>query len=89
MRVPPYGLSVHRMGSEITTKRAVICVPRVFILLLVLYFTSWCSDMDEERYLALLGYIKSQEYPAGLTRSEKYILKRASKSYEVVGDQLY
>ncbi len=45
--------------------------------------------MDEERYLALLGYIKSQEYPAGLTKSEKYILRRASKSYEVVGDQLY
>ncbi len=53
------------------------------------YLASWCSDMDEELYLVLLGYIKSREYPAGLTKSEKYILRRASKSYEVVGDQLY
>ena len=45
--------------------------------------------MEEERYLALLGYIKGQEYPAGLTKSQKYILRRASKNYQVVGDQLH
>ena len=45
--------------------------------------------MKEERYLALLGYIKRQEYPASLTKSQKYILRRASKNYQVVGDQLH
>ena len=45
--------------------------------------------MEEERYLALLGYIKRQEYLAGLTKSQKYILRRASKNYQVVGDQLH
>ena len=45
--------------------------------------------MEEERYLALLGYIKRQEYPACLTKSQKYVLRRASKNYQVVGDQLH
>ena len=34
-----------------------------------------------------MGYIKRQEYPAGLTKSQKYILR--SKRYHVVGDQLH
>ena len=45
--------------------------------------------MEEERYLALLGYIKRQEYPAGLIISQKYILRGASKNYQVAGDQLH
>ena len=45
--------------------------------------------MEEEWYLALLGYIKRQKYPAGLTKSQKYSLRRASKNYQVVGDQLH
>ena len=45
--------------------------------------------MEEERYSALLGYIKRQEYPAGLTKSQKYVLRRASKNYQVVGNQLH
>ena len=44
--------------------------------------------MEEERYLALLGYIKRQEYPACLTKSQKYVLRRASKNYQVVSDKL-
>ena len=71
-------------GSKVTKKPAVICVPPVFIC-----FTCWCGDMEEERYLALLGYIKRQEYPAGLTKSQKYVLRRASKNYQVVSDQLH
>ena len=78
------GISVPHAESKVTTKRAVICVPPVFI-----YFTCWCGDMEEERYLGLLGYIKRQEYLAGLTKSQKYILRRASKNYQVVGDQLH
>ena len=61
-----------------------ICVPLVSI-----YFTCWCGDIEEERYLALLGYIKRQQYPAGLTKSQEYILRGASKNYQVVGDQLH
>ena len=53
------------------------------------YFTCWCGDMEEEWYLALLGYIKRQEYPAGLAKSQEYILRRASKNYQVLGDQLH
>ena len=44
--------------------------------------------MEEERYLALLHYTNRQEYPAGITKSQKYILRRPSKNYQVVGDQL-
>ena len=61
-----------------------ICFPSCYS-----YFTCWCGDIEEKGYLALLGNIKRQEYPAGLTKSQKYILRRASKNYQVVGDQLH
>ena len=41
------------------------------------------------KFLALLGYIKRQEYLAGLTNSQKNILRRACKNYQVVGDQFH
>ena len=73
------GISVPLRRVKGHYKPAVICVPPIFI-----YFTCWCGDMEEERYL-----IKRQEYPAGLTKSQKYVLGRASKNYQVVGDQLH
>jgi len=51
----------------------------MFILMDVIYFTCWCGDMEEERYLALLGYIKRQKYPAGLTRSKKIYFEKGTQ----------
>jgi len=76
-------------GSKVSANCAVICVPHMFILPIVIYFTCWCDDMEEEQYLDLLGYIKRQEYPVVLTKSEKYIMRRASQNYQVVGNQLH
>ena len=32
--------------------------------------------------------IEKQEYPPGFSSNQKYILRRASKSYQLIGDQL-
>ena len=45
--------------------------------------------MEEEKYSALLGYIEKQEYPPGFNSNQKYVLRRASKSYQLIGDQLH
>lgn len=45
--------------------------------------------MDEKQYEALLSYLKNKKYPEEYTKSEKYVLRRSSKSYVVKGDQLY
>ena len=43
----------------------------------------------KEKYSALLGYIEKQEYPPGFNSNQKYVLRRASKSYQLIGDQLH
>ncbi len=44
--------------------------------------------MDESQYLALCSYISRKEYPSDYTKSKKFILRRASRSFDVEGEQL-
>ena len=39
--------------------------------------------------MRLVAYIVNGEYPDGLTKSEKFVLRRASKSYSVKDGRLY
>ena len=45
--------------------------------------------MDEEQYSSLLAYIKTGQYPADYCKSKKFVLRRCSKNYKVLGDLLY
>lgn len=42
--------------------------------------------MEEERYQALVNYIREQSYPAGYSKNQKYILRRACNNFELIGD---
>ena len=45
--------------------------------------------MDEQQYLALVGYVGEKMYPPDYkTKSRKFVLRRASKNYILEGDQL-
>ena len=43
----------------------------------------------KEWYQALLNCLHKQQYPTGYTKHEKFILRRASNSFQVIGDQLH
>ena len=45
--------------------------------------------MVTEQYERPVAYIVNGEYPNGLTKSEKFVLRRASKSYLVKDGRLY
>ena len=45
--------------------------------------------MEESRYQALFDYLSRQEYPPDYSKTQKYVLRRASKSYTVKGNHLF
>lgn len=45
--------------------------------------------MEEEQYKAILNYVAKKEYPQGYNKNQKYVLRRACKSYVVEGGQLF
>ena len=47
------------------------------------------STMDEEPYRAVFNYLKKKEYPSGYDKSQKYVLRRSSKTFVVDGEQLF
>lgn len=45
--------------------------------------------MDEEQYLALLGYVSKKQYPSAYKlKSKKFVLRRAAKNFILEGTQL-
>ena len=45
--------------------------------------------MDKEQHERLVAFIVNGEYPDGLKKSEKFVLRRVSKSYSVKDGRLY
>ena len=45
--------------------------------------------MEEEQYKAILNYVAKKEYPQRYNKNQKYVLRRACKSYVVEGGQLF
>ena len=42
-------------------------------------------QMEEEKWQAIFNYVANQKYPAGYSKSQKYVLRRSCKSYVVEG----
>ena len=45
--------------------------------------------MDEAKYSAIKGYLSCREYPPGLDKKQKFVLRRACKSFCLIGDVLH
>ncbi len=45
--------------------------------------------MEEEQYQALKTFLQTGQAPVDFTKNKKYILKRASKNFTLLGDQLH
>ena len=45
--------------------------------------------MEDDQYQAFFSYVSTKEYPPGYSKTQKYILQRACKSYVVEGGQLF
>ena len=42
-------------------------------------------QMEEEKWQAIFNYVANKKYPAGYSKSQKYVLRRSCKSYVVEG----
>ena len=45
--------------------------------------------MENEQYAAITGYLEHGTYPAGYTKSQKFVLRRSCKNYRMVKDKLF
>lgn len=45
--------------------------------------------MDDQQFEAITRYLDKQIYPAGATKSQKYILRRSTKNFKLVEGKLY
>lgn len=45
--------------------------------------------MEDEQYTAITGYLQHGTYPAGFTKSQKFVLRRSCKSFKLVKGELY
>ena len=45
--------------------------------------------MEDGQYAALTDYLKKGVYPNGLSKGQKYSLRRAAKSYKLEAGKLY
>ena len=42
-------------------------------------------QMEQEKWQAIFNYVANKKYPAGYSKSQKYVLRRSCKSYVVEG----
>ena len=45
--------------------------------------------MKDEQYDAISGYLECRAYPDGFKKSQKFVLRRSYKGYELVNGKLY
>ena len=45
--------------------------------------------MEDGQYAAISGYLEHRTYPAGFTKSQKFILRRSCKNYKLLQGKLY
>ena len=45
--------------------------------------------METEQYAAIVNYLEKRVYPDGLTKGQKYVLRRAAKNYKIENGKLY
>ena len=45
--------------------------------------------MEDEQYAAIYDYLEHETYPAGLTKSQKFVLRRSCKNYKLFKGKLF
>ena len=45
--------------------------------------------MEDEQYVAIYDYLEHETYPAGLTKSQKFVLRRSCKNYKLFKGKLF
>ena len=63
---------------------------RLIILCEILEAPNCCHwGMEDEQYAAIVGYLDNQSYPAGYTKTQKFVLRRSCKTYKMQQGKLY
>jgi len=47
------------------------------------------SCLEDEQYVVITGYLEHGTFPAGFTKSQKFVLRRSCKNYKLVKGKLY